>query len=174
MGLTLYFSDLTPQTPVGYRLEPESNPLHSKEIRSNPDMNRTFLGRPEVVEDVFLGCYYNGVFVGACLGTYLPEFSNVINMHPAIDRVNYKDTISIFAELACLWCLANGKHPILTVPDNMPNVQGWVERTLGWNKKHSMESTRNIEGVDVTSSVYLKPDGWTPRYVNNVVFNWRN
>lgn len=167
--LSLYYVD--GETRKHYRIQELQHPAElGYVVRDNPAMNRTFLGRPEVREDLFLGCYINGDFVGACLGHNMSGYQ--IEMHPAIDRINHKESIKIFAELAALWCLQRKLFPYLCVPDNMPNVQGWVERTLGWTDKDHMESTRNIEGNIVTSSVYLMPPNWQPRYVNDVVSHW--
>ena len=168
--LSLYYVDLQTQSRYLVLNDPEPGHL-ARQVRSNPAMNPTYAANPDATDDVFLACYLNSEFVGAFVGNLHPSGYQV-EMHTAVDRVNHKDSIKVFAELSTLWCLQNKLFPYLCVPDTMPNVIGWVERTLGWDTRVPMESTRNLHGEEITSSIYIMPRDWRPRYVNNVVSHW--
>lgn len=170
--LSIMYLDLTGSHSTGtqYVLRPSTDLELAEQVRTNPDMNRTFQDSVNASFDTLLACYYNGVFVGAMLVD--SPVAGYLSVHPAVDRVNYKETVHIFAELAALWVLAQAKIPIGIVPDNLKEVKIWMTHILGWPTSKRMTSVREIQGNEVTSSVYILPDGWAPRYVNNVVFNW--
>lgn len=173
MGLTLFYADLDHSIPGGYRLEPQpiNGSHYYKQILSNPDMNLTFQGNFNVNPDELLVCFYQNTFVGGILLHNQPHRHTAL--HLCLDRVNYKDTIPVFSELAALYALATLRMPMTLVPSNLRAMKLWMTHTMGIPSAAKSVSTIFAGGVETPVNIYLLPDGWTPRHVNNVVFNWR-
>lgn len=169
--LTLHYTDLSVPEPPIFRMDSVSFESDSyRQVLSNPDMNLTFQGNYKIVPNVFLACYYNRTFVGGIILHHQPHRHTAL--HLCLDRVNYKDTIHFFAELAVLYALHLGKIPMTLVPNNLKQMKFWMSHVIGIPAATQMEHREVAGGVETNASVYLLPDDWTPRYVNNVVSTW--
>lgn len=169
--LLLHHTDLSSDPPKFYAMESrELDSYPYRQVLSNPDMNLTFQGDFRMEPDEFLACYYNRTFVGGIILHHQPHRHTAL--HLCLDRINYKDTIHIFAELAVIYALQLGKIPMTLVPGNLRQMKFWMSHVIGIPSAHRTESIVNAGGVETNASVYLLPDEWTPRYVHNVVATW--
>lgn len=172
--LSIQYLDLSGTSTTGthYQLKGSDDAELYASVLANPDMNATFQGNYTNLPDHFLACYFNGTFVGGILLHHHPHRHTAL--HLAIDRVNYKDTIHYFAELAVMYVQATGKIPMTLVPNNLRQMKFWMSHVIGI--RPVLQRTQSVVFAGETSTdvaVYTLPDDWAPRYVNNVVFNWR-
>lgn len=169
--LDLFYCDLESPNQSRYSLGPSKDPAHYNLMRANPDTNLTFQGNYDVQPDEVLACHFNSVFVGGLILINHPHRHTA--MHLCLDRVNYKDTIHYFAELTILYVLAHSRLPMTLVPANLRAMRFWMSHVIGIRPATVTQSTAMADGNPEHGCVYLLPDDWAPRYVNNVVFNWR-